>query len=68
MKGYVHAILGANSGDNETNIWNTYQLLTGQGIMGTRGSQTNEWNKVWRQIRDRVSNVGLSIRQVISPT
>ncbi|KAJ0600957.1 hypothetical protein HanIR_Chr03g0123011 [Helianthus annuus] len=28
---YVHAILGANSGDNETNIWNTYQLLTGQG-------------------------------------
>ncbi|KAF5768752.1 hypothetical protein HanXRQr2_Chr14g0640241 [Helianthus annuus] len=38
------------------------------GIMGTRGSRTDEWNKVWRQIRDRVSNVGSSIRQVISPT
>uniref|UniRef100_A0A251VLF7 Uncharacterized protein n=1 Tax=Helianthus annuus TaxID=4232 RepID=A0A251VLF7_HELAN len=45
MKGQVHAILGANLVGNGTDIWNTYQLLTGQGIMGTRGSRTDEWNK-----------------------
>uniref|UniRef100_A0A251TNL1 Secreted protein n=1 Tax=Helianthus annuus TaxID=4232 RepID=A0A251TNL1_HELAN len=27
----VHAILGANLVGNGTDIWNTYQLLTGQG-------------------------------------